>query len=269
MSEDWRDLNRAAWDERVPLHVASDFYDNAGFIAGRSSLRPFEIDEVGSVEGCSLVHLQCHFGQDTLSWARLGATVTGLDFSAAAIDAARALAVDIGIDAAFVEADVYDAVDALGHRTFDIVYTGLGALTWLPDMARWARVVAALVAPGGFLYLSEFHPFADVFAHESLVADHDYFTKPGGTRYDKAGTYVDWDAETTANANYEWTHPLGSVVTALIDAGLRLDLLHEHDHTLFERWPFLERRDDGTYRLPHGFPTLPLMYSLKATKPLV
>ena len=264
--EDWVACNRAAWDERVGLHLESAYYDNESFRAGRSSLRPFELEEVGPVEGRTLVHLQCHFGQDTLSWARRGATVTGLDFSGDAVAAARELAADIGIDAEFVEANVFDAVEALGGRQFDIVYTGLGALVWLPDMTRWASVAAALVKPGGVLYLAEFHPVADVFAHESLLADHDYFTRPEGSRFESSGTYTDWDAPTRANVNYEWTHPVSEVVTALLDAGLRLELLHEHDHTLFERWPFLERRDDGTYWLPEGMPRLPLMYSLRAAK---
>jgi len=260
-------LNRAAWDERVPLHVASAFYDNDAFVAGASSLRPFEVDEVGPVEGKSLVHLQCHFGQDTLSWARLGARVTGLDFSPAAIDAARDLASTIGVPAEFVVANVYDAVDALRGQRYDIVYTGLGALVWLPDIRAWAHVVAALLEPGGFLYLSEMHPFVDTFADDELTAAHDYFTRPSGSRYDEAGTYADWSAATTANITYEWTHPLGSVVTALIEAGLRLEFLHELEFTLFERWPLLERHDDGTYWLPAGSPRLPLMYSLRATKP--
>lgn len=268
--EHWRDANRAAWDERVPLHVDSAFYDTPGFLAGRNTLRDFERREVGSVEGRSLVHLQCHFGQDTLSWGRLGATVTGVDFSGAAIDTARTLALEtadtLAAPATFVQADVYDAVEALGGQRFDVVYTGLGALVWLPDIDAWARVVADLLEPGGFVYLAEFHPVADVFADDALVADHDYFTRPEGTRYDEPGTYVDWDAPTTANVNYEWTHPVGAVVTALIDAGLRLDFLHEHDHTLFERWPFLERHDDGSYRLPAGSPRLPLLYSLRAAR---
>lgn len=263
----WLDANRAAWDERVPIHVDSAFYDNDSFRAGRIALRPFEIAEVGPVAGRSLVHLQCHFGQDTLSWARMGAHVTGVDFSAAGVAAARALAVEIGVEATFVEANVYDAVQALGGRQFDIVYTGLGALVWLPDITRWAEVVAALIRPGGFVYLAEFHPVADIFADDRLVADHDYFTRPGGTRYDDPGTYVDWDAPTRHNVNYEWSHPIGAVVSALIDAGLVIELLHEHDHTLFERWPFLERHDDGTYRLPAGMPRLPLMYSLRARRP--
>jgi len=264
--EDWLACNRAAWDERVGIHLDSAFYDNDSFRAGRSSLRPFELAEVGPVAGKTLVHLQCHFGQDTLSWARLGAEVTGLDFSGDAVGAARQLAADIAVAAEFVEANVFDAVEALGGRQFDIVYTGLGALVWLPDMPRWASVVAALVKPGGFLYLAEFHPVADIFAHESLLADHDYFTRPQGSRFESSGTYTDWDAATQANVNYEWTHPVSSVVSALLDAGLRLDLLHEHDHTLFERWPFLERHDDATYWLPAGMPRLPLMYSVRASK---
>ncbi len=265
--EDWTACNRAAWDERVGIHLESAYYDNETFRAGRSSLRPFELDEVGPVAGKTLVHLQCHFGQDTLSWARLGADVTGLDFSGEAVLAARALARDIGVPAEFVEANVYDAVEALGGRRFDIVYTGLGALVWLPDVVRWAAVVDALLEPGGFLYLAEFHPVADVFGHATLEAEHDYFTNMAGSRFETSGTYTDWDAATTANVNYEWTHPLSSVISALLDVGLRLELLHEHDHTLFERWPFLERHDDGTFWLPAGMPRLPLMYSLRASKP--
>jgi len=265
--EDWRALNRDSWDERVGIHVASDFYDMAGFKEGRIALRPFEIGEVGPVGGLDLVHLQCHFGQDTLSWARLGARVTGLDFSPAAIEAATALAADVGIDADFVAADVYDAVEALGRRQFDVVYTGLGALIWLPDIERWAEVAASLVAPGGFVYLAEFHPITEVFADDSLTVEHDYFTRPGGTRYDVAGTYTDGDVETVHNVSYEWTHPVSAVVTALLDQGLQLELFHEHDHTLWARWPFLEPRDDGTYRPPVGVPRLPLIYSLRARKP--
>jgi SAM-dependent methyltransferase len=159
---DWRALNRANWDSRVPVHLASSFYDLAGFRAGACTLRPFEVSEVGSVVGRRLVHLQCHIGLDTLSWARRGALVSGLDFSVPAIEAASALAASLGLPATFVVADVYDAVDAFGGQKFDIVYTGIGALVWLPDVPDWSRVVAGLLAPGGFVYLAEGHPFAQV-----------------------------------------------------------------------------------------------------------
>ena len=169
MADDWFEVNREMWDERVPIHVASELYDVEAFVAGRSSLRPFELAELPDVRGRTLVHPQCHFGEDTLSWARLGARVTGLDFSGPAVEAARALAARCELEAEFVEANVYDASEALGGRRFDIVYTGLGALNWLPDIERWARVMASLVAPGGCLYLAEFHPFTHVFGDDDLT----------------------------------------------------------------------------------------------------
>jgi SAM-dependent methyltransferase len=260
--------NRAMWDERVPIHVSGAFYgvDDFRSDSQRLSVRPFEVDELGDVAGRSLLHLQCHFGLDTLSWARLGAVVTGLDFSGPAVDAARRLAAETVIDAQFVRADLYNAVTALHRRQFDVVYTGKGALVWLPDVERWAQTCAALVAPGGTFYLSEFHPVADMYGWESLELEHSYFAR--GPLYDDSpGTYADLDAPTVHNASYAWQHPLGTVVTALVAAGLRIEFLHEHPFTLFPRWPFLQRRDDGSFVLPLGMPDLPLMYSLRAVKP--
>jgi len=196
-SANWRAANRANWDERVPIHAAGPFYDLPGFVAGKDSLRDFEIAEVGDVSGKTLLHLQCHIGLDTLSWARRGATVTGLDFSAPAVEVASSLAGEIGVTTArFVTSDVYDAVPALGAQTFDIVYTGFGALCWLPDLARWAQTVAALLAPGGFLYLAEFHPFADVLAEDGRTVENDYF-QHGPIVVDAPGSYADPSAVTT------------------------------------------------------------------------
>ena len=262
---DWREANRAFWDERVPIHVGSDFYDVEGFLAGESALRPFEPDELGDVAGATLLHTQCHFGLDTLSWARRGARVTGLDFSAPAIDAARDVAARAGLEAEFVQADVLDAPRALGGRRFDVVYTGLGAIIWLPDLARWAETMAALVAPGGRFYLVEFHPITDVFADDDLTVTRSYFA-PGELVIDEAGTYTDPQATTLHNRTVEWQHGLGDVVSALIGAGLRVELLREHDDTAFARWPFLVR-DGRTWRMPDGMPSLPLMYSLRASAP--
>jgi 2-polyprenyl-3-methyl-5-hydroxy-6-metoxy-1,4-benzoquinol methylase len=161
--EEWREANRASWDERAPIHVSGEFYDVAAFKAGQERLQPFEIAEVGDVSGKNLLHLQCHFGIDTLSCARRGARVTGLDFSGPAIEAARGLALEMGLEATFVQSDVYGVARATGGETFDIVYTGRGALNWLPDIERWAGVVVERIRPGGFLYLTEFHPFTEVF----------------------------------------------------------------------------------------------------------
>jgi SAM-dependent methyltransferase len=258
------DVNRRFWDERVPIHTESAFYDVAGFLSGATTLRPFEPVELGDVRGLSLVHLQCHFGLDTLSWARLGARVTGLDFSAPAMRAAADLATRAGLEAEWVTSDVLHAPDALGGRRFDVVYTGLGSLNWLDDIERWADVVRALLAPGGRLYLVEFHPITEVFADESLTVEHDYFHEGPRMWPEEEGTYAEQGASTVHNATEEFAHPLGEVVSAIAARDLRIELLHEHDHTLFARWPQLRREQGGIYRFPPGTPSLPLMYSLVA-----
>ena len=258
------DLNRAFWDERVPIHTASEFYDVDGFLGGATTLRPFEPEEIGDVRGLSLLHLQCHFGLDTLSWARLGATVTGLDFSQPAIAYAAELAGRAGLEAEWVVSDVLRADEALGGRRFDVVYTGLGALNWLGDIERWADVVRSLIAPGGRLHLVEFHPITDVFADETLDVRYDYFHEGPREWPAEPGSYAELEARTEHNATVEFAHPLGEVVSAVAARDLRIELLHEHDYTLFARWPMLRREPGGIYRLPEGTPSLPLMYSLVA-----
>jgi SAM-dependent methyltransferase len=264
---DWLALNRANWDDRVPVHLSSAFYDLAGFRAGASSLRPFEAAEAGPVAGRRLVHLQCHIGLDTLSWARLGAVVSGLDFSPPAISAASSLAGELGLAAEFVVSDVYDAVAAFGGRSFDIVYTGTGALVWLPDIAGWARVVSELLVPGGFLYLVEGHPFAQVLesASAGLVVARDYFDASPQVE-DYAYTYTDGPALAHPR-QVEFQHGLGEVITALTEAGLRVEFLHEHDFDAWRRFESMQREEDGTYRFAPGQPRVPLMYSLRASAP--
>lgn len=248
---DWRAANRANWDERVPIHTAGPFYDLSGFVAGNDTLRDFELAEVGDVSGKTLLHLQCHIGLDTLSWSRRGATVTGIDFSKPAVETATDLAAQIGAATArFITTDVYDAVKVVDGQTFDIVYTGLGALCWLPDIDRWARTVAALVAPGGFLYLAEFHPVSDVLAEDGRTVEGDYFRRDPIV-VDAPGTYADPSAPMAATLTVEWLHGVGDVVSALVTAGLRLEFLHEHDR--------------GHFRFPAG-QRVPQTYSLRAAK---
>ncbi|GGQ91553.1 class I SAM-dependent methyltransferase [Kitasatospora griseola] len=249
---DWEAANRANWDERVPVHVGGAFYDVPAFVAGAEVLRDFELAEVGDVAGKRLLHLQCHIGLDTLSWARRGALVTGLDFSEPALVEAAQLAKQLGVDSArFVASDVYGAVEALGGETFDVVYTGMGALNWLPDLTRWARTVAALVRPGGFAYLSEFHPIAELVAADGRTVVEDYFDRAPAV-LDTPGSYADRDATMTATRTVQWRHGIGDVVSALAASGLHLDFLHEHAH--------------GHFFLPPG-PRLPLVYSLRASRP--
>lgn len=265
----WLAVNQASWDERVPIHTAGDFYDLPAFVGGREALRDFELSEVGDVAGRTLLHLQCHIGTDTLSWARHGARVTGLDFSEPAVEAARDLAVRLGVDdARFVAANVYDAVEALGHETYDIVYTGLGALCWLPDLRAWADIVTTLIKPGGFLYLSEFHPLSDVLAEDARTIELDYFSAEPRV-WDEPGSYADLEAATETTVSVDWAHPIGEVISVLIAAGLRLEFFHEHDYTLYPRFTPLERDPGGKpeWYFPKGMPKVPLMYSLRAWKP--
>ncbi len=264
MTNNWLELNKASWNERAPIHVRSSMYDLDAFKAGRSSLVNGELAALGDVTGKELVHLQCHFGLDTLSWARAGAKVTGLDFSETAIEAAREIAAEIGADAEFVVANVYDAPAVLG-RQYDIVYSGIGAICWLPDIVAWAQVVADLVKPGGEFYFVEIHPLEWIW-DEDFKPGYDYFTPRQGLALNEAGSYADPNAVTEHNDTVQWNHNLGDVVTALIKAGLRITELTEHDTTMVKGWDFLEDAGDGLYRMPADRPNLPFMYTLRALK---
>lgn len=260
------ETNRQHWDERVPINTASSFYDLEGFRAGKDELDQFQLDELGNVGELDLVHLQCHIGLDTLSWARRGARVTGLDFSGPAIETATALADQLGLgdSAQFVSADALEANSVLGTHRFDIVYTGNGALMWLPDIDRWAATVAALLRPGGRLYLAEFHPLTDVLDDDhGATVTGDYFAH--GTRiYDSPGSYADWTAKTIHNTAIEWHHTLGDVISAIAAAGLQVEFVHEHDTIPFQRYTALVTRGKR-FGYPDQNVRLPLMYSLAAT----
>ena len=245
------------------MHAESELYDLAGFRSGRDDIRPFELEEIGPVRGKELLHLQCHLGTDTLSWARHGAHVSGLDFSPKAIEIATTLAADCRIDARFWCADVYDAVEAVEGRKFDIVYTGIGALGWLPDLAAWARVVGALLRPGGLLYLVEIHPIVIGVLGDGLTMTNDILDAEYIEWDEKGGTYAAPDATFEHTTTFERAHALSDVISAVLDAGLVLELFHEQSYTNAP-WPWTVRNDDGYYRLPAGYPRFPLTYSLRA-----
>jgi SAM-dependent methyltransferase len=263
--------NQRLWDAWTKVHAEGEFYDVAGFRQGGSRLRPYEVAAIGDVTGKTLLHLQCHFGLDTLSWARLGAKVTGVDFSPASIRLARELAADIGIpDARFLESNVYQLPVRLGDE-FDIVYTSRGVLGWLPDIRRWAEVVAHVVRPGGRFYITEIHPVAQAFENEGvapgeLLLRYPYWEHVEPLSFPVKGSYADPDADVSAQTEHGWDHGLGEIVTALIDAGLRIESLREYP---FVDWPveFLVETGDGTWRLPPGTQgEIPLFFSLLASK---
>lgn len=269
------DTNQAWWDERVSLHAGSAFYDVQAFKDGELTLMDLERRELGDVAGKSLLHLQCHFGLDTLSWARLGAEVTGVDFSAEGIALARSLSAELSIPATFVRSDIYDLPRVLSGP-FDIVFTSYGVLCWLPDLVGWAEVIAHFLAPGGTFYIAETHPFALVFYDEEDAGDlqvhYPYFHGPGPMRFEVAGSYAEPEAEATNRVTYEWTHTLGGIVNALISTGLEIQFLHEFPHACYEMLPFMEQDADGWWRLtpPDGSTwaqdAIPLTFSLRARK---
>jgi SAM-dependent methyltransferase len=266
--------NRRLWDAWTAIHTSGSFYDVQRFRDDPTDvrIRPFEVDEVGDISGKTLLHMQCHFGLDTLSWARLGAAhVTGVDFSEPAIAFARELATETGLEdrSRFVVSDIYALPGPLAGETFDLVYTGRGALGWLPDLEPWGRAVAELLRPGGIFYIHEGHPvlwaLADDQPAEGLAIGYDYW---GGETlsFPVEGSYADPSADVDAEVEHGWNHSLGEIVTTLATNGLHIDSLDEKREL---EWPapFLVDRGDGVHVWPEAMPgSLPLMYSLRAHK---
>ena len=230
----------------------------------------FDRPRLGDIAGRRGVHLQCHIGTDTISLARLGARMTGLDFSPAALVEARRLAASAGADVDFVESDVYGAPDVLGREAFDLVYTGIGALIWLPDIRRWAETVAALLRPGGRLFVREGHPMLftiDETVTDALVVRYPYVETVEPLVFDEDTTYVETTHLLTNTTTHEWNHGLGEVVTALLDVGMRLTMLVEHDSVPWMALPDQMRLgEDGEWRLVDRPERLPLTYTLQALK---
>jgi SAM-dependent methyltransferase len=268
MLDEFIKANLGLWNEWTEVHEKSAFYDVEGFRAGRLSLRPLEVAEVGDVSGRQLLHLQCHFGLDTLSWARLGATVTGVDFSERAIALARELAADLQIPATFVHSTIEDLEQKL-DGAFDIVFTSYGAIEWLSDLTRWAHTIDHFLRPGGTFYMVEIHPFAqmldDIDAHPELRFVGPYFPTSQPQRFDIRGSYADPDAPVKAVA-YSWTHDFAEVLGALLGVGLRLEYLHEFPYSVAPFGRSMKRAEDGWYYLPGDRRDVPFLYSIKATK---
>jgi len=269
VADDWQVLNRANWDERVPVHLGS--YGLAPLRAGHGRLNAIEEAELGPVAGLRVLHLQCHFGADTLSLAQRGAVVTGIDFSAPAIDAARALAAELGLAARFVLSDVYNAPRALPEPGgFDLVYTTWGTTGWLPDIRRWAEVVAYFLRPGGALYFADAHPTAYVFDNVGMDAGGrpgwfvPYFAR-APLVLDDPTDYADPEARLVNQRQVNWLHPLGDTLAALQGAGLRLEWLREHPRVAWQMFRCLVQDADGMWTWPDK-PWLPLAMSLRAVR---
>jgi SAM-dependent methyltransferase len=279
-SDEYIETNRLHWDDRARLHArGSTGYRLDRYRENRrllSDVVDFDRQYLGDLAGLRVLHLQCHIGTDTLSLARLGADVVGLDQSGDSLRAARDLFASVDTPGTFVEANVYDAVDALDGEQFDLVYTGVGAINWLPDIARWGEVCAALVKPGGRFHMREGHPMGYAVddtldaesTNEALRLKYPYFQTVEPMTFDDSDTYVDTAGEKlTHTRHHEWNHGLGEVFTALTSAGLVVTTLEEHRHLDWKLLPNQIERD-GIFSLPdHQIDLCPMMYTIAATRP--
>lgn len=273
--DDYRVLNRASWDERVPAHAASPDYMLERFVedpAFLSGVVRFDVPRLGDISGLRGVHLQCHIGTDTVSLARLGARMSGLDFSTPAIEQAQGFADRLGLEVDFHQADVYDAVEVLGAASCDLVFTGIGAIGWLPSIERWANTVAGLLKPGGRLFIREGHPMLwalEGSKHPGLITlGYPYFETEEPMVWDEGGTYVATDVEFQHNVTHEWNHGLAEIMNALMNAGMEIIAFEEHDSVPWEALPGHMTLDpeSGEWRLTEHPERLPASYTLQARR---
>ncbi len=268
--DDYTKANLDWWNEAAIIHSQGNVYEMASFRAGKIKLHPLELAEVGDVAGKRLLHLQCHFGMDTLSWARLGAKVTGIDFSDKAIEIAQNLNQELHLDATFIQTDIYNlpnVLDAAGE--FDIVFTSYGAISWLPDLQPWGSIIGHYLKPGGFFYIAEGHPFMWTLDDKSVdfKLRYPYFSKEP-IKDEEVGTYAEKDAKLEHTTTYGWNHTFSEIFNSLISAGLTINFLHEHPFCAWDAFPDMEQGEDrfNRFKDPAKREMIPLMFSLKATK---
>ncbi len=258
------ETNRETWNKKVAIHAKSELYDMVAFKAGKSSLNSYELDALGNVSGKSILHLQCHFGQDTLSWSRMGANCTGVDISEEGIRLARSLNDELGLSAEFVCCNVLDTSKHISE-TFDIVFTSYGTIGWLPDLLPWARMISERLKPGGIFYIVEFHPIAWMFDYTVSPSQMKYGYHQKGAIYEEyEGTYAEDGGPKMTSKEYGWNHSLSEVINSLIEAGLQIEYLNEQDASPYEVFPDLVKNQDEMFVLKEKL--YPLLFEVKATK---
>ncbi len=263
--------NIAYWDELAEIHETSEFYDVEAFLAGESatSLQKIELDALGDVQGKSMLHLQCHFGMDSLSWARLGAKVIGVDFSSKAIEIANKLKDKTGLEARFIKSDINSLPDKLNEK-FDIVFTSYGVLAWLQDLNKWAEVISHFLAPGGTFFIVDHHPLAFVLHEKSTPEDmkigYSYFENETLTFTDEY-SYASGEKKIKPIAHNEWHHRIEEIINPLIAAGLTITSFNEHKEGMFQQFPWMTRKVDKYWHSPQDALAMPMLFSIKATRP--
>ena len=257
------ETNRNTWNSKVAVHAESNFYSLSNFRKGKSSLNKYELDALGDVSKKGILHLQCHFGQDTLSFSRMGAKCTGVDISDEGIKLAKQLNTELKLDAKFVCCNVLDTSKYISEK-FDIVFTSYGTIGWLPDLKPWAQMISERLKPGGFFYIVEFHPIAWMFDYTVSPPEMKYGYQQKEAIYEEyQGTYADKNSKMVSK-EYGWNHSLGEVISSLAEAGLQIEYLKEHDASPYDIFPGLIKNEEGMFELPNKM--YPLVFEVKATK---
>jgi SAM-dependent methyltransferase len=261
--KEYFEANKESWNECTPHHIGSAMYDMEGFRKGRNSLCSISMEALDEIEGKKILHLQCHFGQDTMSMARMGAKMTGLDFSEDAIFAARNLAKEMNLDVDFVCSNVYDAVANVDHD-FDGVFLSYGALCWLPDMEKYGQVIDQCLKPGGKVYIIEFHPVIQMIEYEDGTMPYDYFNSGQASAWTSKETYT--GDQTGERTTYYWQHSLAEILKPYIDMGYMIEHFSEHDWSPWNCYPNMHEISKGMYRYGPDKNPFPHVYALRARK---
>lgn len=263
LKPDYIKINRASWNRKTDTHMESDFYDMKGFLEGKTSLKSIELKLLGDIEGQNILHLQCHFGQDTLSLGRLGAKVTGVDLSDKAIERARELASKTKLDAKFICCDLFDLPNHLNGE-FDIIYTSYGTIGWLPDIDKWGQIISHFLKPGGKLIFVEFHPVVWMFDDDFNKVTYNYFNSEPIIETE-TGTYANRDADLKLEY-VTWNHGLSEVMTSLLTNGLEIISFQEYDYSPYNCFNLMVEPEPGKYRIKHLGNKIPMVYSIEARK---
>lgn len=259
---DYISTNKVLWDAKTDVHTDSEFYNNTDFLNGKSSLNDIELALLGDISGKSVLHLQCHFGQDTLSLARMGANATGVDLSDAAISKARELNDTLGLQAKFVCSDIYQLPEVLDEK-FDIVFSSYGTIVWLPDLSKWADVIVRFLKPGGAFIFADFHPYMMMYDDDLKGIQYPYFNR-GPIIETEAGTYADRKADIRLES-VTWNHNLAEVMQSLTKAGLTIDSFHEYDYAPYPAFGNMKQTGERKYEVEGKEGLFPLVYALRAT----
>jgi ubiquinone/menaquinone biosynthesis C-methylase UbiE len=261
--KDYININKQTWNTKTDIHIASEFYDNDNFLQGKSTLNDIELQLLGDISGKKILHLQCHFGQDTMTFSRMGAKATGVDLSDKAIERAREFATKLQLDTTFICCDIYDLPNHLNEK-FDIVFTSYGTIGWFPDLDKWANIVSRFLKPNGKFIMADFHPVVWMFDNDFETVFYNYFNVEPIVE-DETGTYAERNSA-IANQTITWNHPTSELLNALIKNGLDINCFNEYDYSPYNCFNQTEEFEEGKFRIKSLGNKIPMVYSIAATK---